>query len=563
MRGRSTGSTAAAKSPEISAKVQNRIFHPLIEGFSAWRDASLTPLKHGHFRTLWLAAMASNFGAVMQTVGASWLMTTLDPSPNKVALVQTAAMLPIVLIALPAGALADTADRRTLMLLSQFIGLFGAVALAFLAINNAITPVTLLAFTAVIGAATALHQPSWQASFADLIPKKDLTAAIGMNSLAFNVARSLGPALGGAMLAAAGAAAVFIINALSFLGLIAALAWKKISNPAPTLPPEAMGEAIRTGLRYVAMSPTLPPIYLRSAMFAFGGSIVPALAPLVAHDFLSSGPIEYGLLLAGFGAGSLFGALMLAYFRVRYGVERLVTVANVAYTVSVVVLGLSRFLPLSTCMMAIAGACWILVLASISTSVQLCSPRWVVGRAIAFSQIASVGGIAIGAFVWGAVAKAIGLQDAFLAAAAYLAAASFIGRIAPLPLREFNLSPNDDLTIPPPHLHIDNQTGPLIVTIEYEVPQKDAASFLTIMHQLGRIRKRDGAQRWRIFQDIDRPEVWIEQIESATWLDHLRRASRSTVDDTEIRLKAEQYRTRETPAIKRMAQRPRGSEPLN
>ncbi|MCA8887484.1 MAG: MFS transporter, partial [Parvularculaceae bacterium] len=379
----------------------------------------------------------------------------------------------------------------------------------------------------------------------------------------FNVARSLGPALGGAMLAAAGAATVFVVNAFSFLGLINALVWRKIHNPAPALPPEPMGEAIRAGLRYVAMSPTLPPIYLRSALFAFGGSIVPALAPLVAHDFLNSGPIEYGLLLAGFGAGSLFGALMLAYFRVRYGVERLVTVANIAYTVAVFVLGLSRYLPLSICMMAIAGACWIFVLASVSTSVQLCSPRWIVGRAIAFSQIASVGGIAIGAFVWGAVAKELGLQGAFLTAAGYLVAASFIGRIAPLPQREFNLSPNDDLTIPPPRLHIDNQTGPIIVTIEYEVPQKDAASFLATMHQLGRIRKRDGAQRWRIFQDIDRPEIWFEQIESATWLDHLRRASRFTIDDMAIRVEAEKYRTQESPALKRMAQRPRGSEPLS
>lgn len=540
-------------------KVADQVF----KGVRAWRAQSLTPLETPLFRWLWLAAMASNFGAVIQMIGASWTMTTLDPSPHIVALVQTAALLPIVVFALPAGALADTADRRTLMLTSQILGLIATIILIIFAYSGLMTPWLLLACTALVGAAMALHTPAWQASFADFVPRHALPAAVGLSSLAYNVARSLGPAFGGFIIALAGASATFVINAVSFIGLIAVLAMNKLPRTPTTLPPEPVGQAMIAGLRYTIMSPMLKAIFVRSALFGFGGSAVWSLAPLITQQRIGGGSIEYGLLLGGFGAGSLVAATLSAAVRAHFGNERLFNLSSAAFAVATLFIGLSTLMPLTLVFMTIAGAAWIFTFTTSTTCIQFCSPRWVMGRAVALSQVSVVGSIATGAACWGYIAEHSSLPTAFACASGVLALSLLMSFLAPLPGREFeDLSPHPAADVPAPALKVEGATGPVFISIEYEAPRDKIDEFLATMYAIGRIRMRDGARRWGIQQDIDNPNIWIERIESATWTDHLRRANRGTVADQAVRRKAETFRLKSAP-IRRTVERPQGATPLD
>lgn len=533
------------------------------KGVADWRSASLAPLQVPLFRTLWLAAMASNVGSVMQMAAASWAMTALDPRPGMVALVQTAAMAPVMILALPAGALADNVERRMLMLVSQIGGLLTAVVLAFLAFTHQLTAITLLICTALVGSAGALHQPAWQASFADIVPRKALPAAVGLNSLAFNVARALGPAFGGFVLATLGAVTVFVLNALSFLGLIAVLAFNKLPRTPATLPPEPVHRAMAAGLRYVAMSPVLQTIFVRGSLFGLGASALWSLAPLVAQTQLHGDSVEYGLLLGGFGIGSLLAAAGAVYVRGFVGNERLFAIATGSFALATLGVAFSQSLLLSIPLMAIAGAGWIFAFTTASTCMQLSSPRWVVGRSVALSQVAVIGSIAVGSAFWGYLAERTSLLVALIGGAVFLTVSLVGARIWSLPGQEFDdLSPLAPRETPAPLVKVHNATGPVLVTIEYQAPAEEAAAFLNIMHALGRIRRRDGARRWSVAQDLDRPDIWIEYIESATWTEHLRRTTRITVADQAIRDRAEAYRTKSPAAARRLVVRPPGSNPL-
>lgn len=542
----------------------DRVAGRVSEGVQAWRSASLTPLQTPLFRWLWLAAMASNFGAVMQMAGASWAMTTLAPSPHIVALVHTAALGPIMLLALPAGALADTTDRRLLMLASQVLGLVGTLALIVLHYSGAITPWLLLTNTALVGAAVALYTPAWQASFADIVPRRALPAAVGLNAMAYNVARSLGPAVGGFVIAVAGVGATFVINAISFLGLIAVLATNKFPRTLSSLPPEPVGQAMIAGLRYMVMSPALKSIFLRSAVFGLGGSAVWSLAPLITQQRLDGGSIAYGLMLGGFGLGSLLAALVTAYLRGLLGNERLFSAATLGFALATCAIGLTTWLPLSLLCMTVAGACWIFSFTTTTTCIQYCAPRWVVGRAVSLSQIAAVGSIAFGASFWGYLAEHTSLVIAFVSAGALLAASLLMTFVLPLPGREFeDLSPRPTVDIPAPRVQVQANTGPVFVTLAYKVEPVQLDEFLATMYALGQVRKRDGARRWAIQQDLDDPTIWLEVIESATWGALLRRANRGTVADETLRIKAEGFRIPGPAGVRRTVERPPGATPLS
>ena len=516
------------------------------------------------FRALWLAAIASNFGTIIQMVGASWVMTTMTSSPAMVASIQTAATLPIMLLALPAGALADTADRRIMMLLSQIIGLISALILAILAFAGLLSPVVLLVLTGFIASSIALHQPSWQATFADLVPRRDLPAAIGINSLAFNIARSFGPALGGLVLAIAGGATAFALNAVSFLGLIFVLLATRLPPRDQTLPAEKIGSAMRAGLRYVAMSPTLASTLVRGGLFSLGGSSIWALTPLIARDQLAGGPLTYGMLLGSFGLGSLLSGLGVSFARERLGSEKVVLFSSFAFAVGTVVIAFSHWLALSMLAMAVCGASWIFSLATISTCVQLHSPRWVVGRAVSISQVAMIGGIAGGAFVWGQIANDAGLTLTFLASAGFLFASLAARWFAPLPgTDETDLTPQEPIDIAPPRVHLETHTGPIIIEVEYQVAKELGREFVSVMRELSRLRRRDGALGWSLQQNLDNPERWVERIVSATWLDHVRRANRSTKADADLKKRAAQFHAPEGTRIRRMVERPAGSMPID
>ncbi len=532
-------------------------------GFDAWREATLSPMKFATFRTLWFASVTANLGSVVQAVGAAWMMSEIAGSPDMVALVQTAATAPMVVLSLVGGALADISDRRALMVWAQVLGLVTAGALATLGFLGLITPSILLGMTLLIGCSAALHQPAWQAAVGDLVTRATLPAAIALNALAFNLARSLGPALGGVVVAAAGAPFAFAINAVSYVGLIAALiVWKRPAS-TPALPPEPIVTAMIAGLRYVSLSPAITGVLARGAAFGFSAGAVYALLPVIARDKLGGGALSYGLLLCGFGVGSMIAALLTARLRAQIGAERLVRFGVVTFALATAITGLSTSAPFTVLALIAAGAAWILVLATFATGLQMSCPRWVVGRAVAIGQACNLGGLATGSAVWGALAKEGDLAWVFGAAALAALASALLERVFPLPEFDgFDLRPGSRMPMAAPAAAVDPRTGPIVVEVEYDVHPEAAADFLTAMHEVGRIRRRDGARRWSIQQDLDAPARWVERFHSPTWMEHLRRQSRVTMSDQAARDRALSFHNGAPPVIRRMAERPPGSEPL-
>ena len=477
--------------------------------------------------------MASNFGGLIQTVAAAWMMTALTGNAQMVALVQTCATLPMMLISVPAGALADIYERRTIMLVAQLGMLLVAAVLTVATALAWTTPVVLLAATFLIGAGTALHAPAWQASLQDQVPRSEVEAAASLNSVGFNVARSVGPAMGGLVVALAGVAAAFAVNTLSYVGLIVTLlAWKRPPRDRP-LPPEGVAEAIRAGIRFVALSPALVAVLVRAGAFGLCGSGVWALTAILARDGLGGGPAAFGLLLGGFGGGAVIGAFIRAALPIAR--ERLTKSCCLAFGLAAILLGLSGDLVLSVGLMAIAGGAWVMALTGLSVTVQFIAPRWVVGRAMSLNQVSIFAGMAIGSWFWGFVAHQYGARAAFLASGAAMLASLLLAPLFPLSREEMpDLTPTRTHPIDGLEGPVGPNDGPIVVTIEYRVAPANHAAFVDAMDDLGRIRRRNGAHRWTLHQDVDDPTRWVERFHSLTWLDHLRRQTRHTRADQAV-----------------------------
>ena len=477
--------------------------------------------------------MASNFGGLIQSVGASWLMTSLTPSPQMVALVQASTALPILLLSLCSGAVADNLDRRRVMLAAQGFMLLVSVALAAITFAGWITPWLLLLFTFLIGCGAAMNGPAWQASVGDMVPRAVLPGAVALNSMGFNIARSLGPAIGGAIVAAAGAAAAFVVNAFSYLGLIAVLArWQPV-RAERVLAREALGHAMAAGLRYVAMSPDIRTVLMRALLFGVGASAVPAMMPLIARDVIVGDSLTYGVLLGAFGIGAVGGGLMVRRLRDRMSVESIVRLATSALVVGSAVAALSKTILLTIPALALAGGGWVLALSTFNVTVQLSAPRWVVARALSLYQMAAFGGMAGGAVLFGGIADAQGVQTALLVAAAVQGLTILTGFVLPLPAaRDLNLALRE-WSEPETAVSVDERSGPIVVTIEYRIAPVDIPRFLNVMHERRRIRRRDGAKHWTLLRDLGEPELWLERYHVATWLDYVRHNQRRTHEDAQ------------------------------
>lgn len=501
----------------------------------ASRSTLRKPFESLDFRLLWSAALVSNLGGLIQAVGAGWMMATIGASDDMVALVQSATTLPIMIFSLAAGALADSLDRRRIMLVGQTFMMAVSVALAVLALAGQMTPWLLLGFTFLIGCGTALHNPSWQASMGDIVPREDIPAAVTLNSMAFNLMRSVGPALGGMVVAAGGAAAAFAFNAVSYLPLIAALArWKHRRIPS-TLPREAFGHAIGAGLRYVAMSPNLIKVMSRAFVFGFGAVAVMALLPLVARDLIGGNAVVYGLLLGSFGIGAIGGALSNTWLRETFSNETIARAAFLGFGLSAVLVGLSRQAWLSGLVLLPAGACWVLALSLFNVTVQLSTPRWVVGRALALYQTATFGGMAAGGWLWGLAAAAYGPTAALAGSAVVLAAGCAIGLRFALPeFGTLNLDPLNRFKEPTLRLDLRSRSGPIMVMVDYDIAQEDVPAFLAAMTQRRRIRIRDGARQWALLRDLENPNIWTETYHVPTWVEYVRHNLRRTHADAEI-----------------------------
>lgn len=506
---------------------------------SADSRSALAPLRQTLFRALWLAAFFSNIGTWIQDVGAAWLMTSLSASPVMIALVRTASALPMFLFALPAGALADVVDRRRLLLFTQGVMLIAAALLAALTFAGMMTPTLLLALTFALGLGTALNAPAWQAMVAELVPRAQIPAAISLNSASINLARSIGPAIGGLLIAAVGPGATFALNALSFCGVMYVLyRWRPQEIPT-VLPAERVLGAMRAGIRYVRHAPEVLAVLIRSAAFTLSASALLALLPALARFQMGRGPTGYGVLLGVFGAGAMLAVTLLPRARRTLSAERIVTIAFLSFAAALFVLAWAPLLALVDIAVFIAGGAWLTLLSTFNASIQAVVPSWVRGRALAVSIFVFFGCMALGAALWGYVADAYGLAVSFTAAGVGL----LIGLLATYRLRivkgeALDLSPSVYWPAPNIVKEFASHEGPVVVTIEYMIDPTQLSHFRRIMRRIRRIRRRDGAMSWGLLANVERPNHYTETFVVESWLEHLRQHERVTVADRALLEKA-------------------------
>jgi MFS family permease/quinol monooxygenase YgiN len=505
---------------------------------SAWG-----PLREPIFRALWIASVASNVGSWMQDVGESWLMISLTKSPILVALVETAGSLPIFLLALPAGALADVVDRRRLLLTTQSWMGASAALMGALTLAGVVNPWLLLLLTFTLGLGVAMNGPAWQAIIPELAPRDELPAAVALGSVAMNVSRAIGPALGGLLVAAAGSGIVFLLNAVSFLGVIVVIyRWRQAPQKIP-MPPEHVFGAMRAGLRYVSHAPELRAAIVRAGIFILCGSALWALLPLHARHTLGLGSFGYGVLLGCIGAGAVAGAAFLPKARRKASNNSLVVGASVLFASMLAVLAHARVPVVAGAAMIFAGVAWITITSSFNTVAQTSAPTWVRARALAFYLLVFMGGMAAGSAAWGAVATHVGVTKALTYAAwGLIAGLAASPRYKLVGDEELKLGPSAHWPEPVVVVEPRPEQGPVLVQIEYRIDPERASEFLHAVRELRRTRRRDGAVRWGLFRDPAEPGRFVESFVVESWAEHLRQHARATESDREIEERVQAFR---------------------
>jgi predicted MFS family arabinose efflux permease len=523
-------------------------------------DSLRAPLRHSVFRRIWLASLLSNLGLLIQAVGAAWAMTQMTSSADKVALVQTALMLPVMLISMPAGAIADMHDRRVVALISLSISLAGATTLTVLAWFDLVTPSSLLALCFVVGTGMALFGPAWQSSVSEQVPAETLPSAVALNGISYNIARSFGPAIGGVIVATAGAVAAFAANAVLYLPLLAVLfLWRRTSAPS-RLPRERLNRAIVSGVRYIANSPSIRIVLARTLVTGLIGGSVSALMPLVVRDLLHGGAQTYGIMLGAFGMGAVVGALNINEVRKRLTGEAAVRACALSMGGAIAAIALSREPVLTAAALVVAGAVWMLAVALFNIGVQLSAPRWVAGRSLAAFQASIAGGIAIGSWGWGRLTDAAGVETALLVSAGLMFVSPLLGLWLHMPRVGSRDEEAEVLADPEVRLSLTGRSGPLVVEIEYRVAQDNARAFHNVMQDVQLSRQRNGAYGWSIARDIAEPELWIERYHCPTWLDYLRQRNRPTQSERALHQRAIDFHIGPDPVrVHRMLERPFGS----
>jgi len=499
--------------------------HPARSAFSAFHYRAFT--------VLWTATVVSNIGGWMYSAASAWLMTTLDPNPLAVSLVQVATSLPTFLFALLAGALADIVDKRRLLIVVESFITLSSTALAVFVWLDLITPGRLLLLTFLVETGAALTAPAWQAIVPQLVPRQDLPEAVAANSVGINVSRALGPALGGVITAAWGIAAPFWANAGSNLGSIGGLLWWRAPQTGQRrLPTERLVSALQTGIRYARHSRHLRATLLRTVGFFLFASAYWALLPLVARDRIAGGPKLYGILLGVIGASAIAGAFALPRLKRELGPDRLVAAGAIGTAGALLLFGLARNPATAIAASVLAGISWIAVLSSLNVSAQFALPEWVRGRGLAVYMTVLFGTTTLGSAIWGEVASAAGLPTAhFLAAAGALLAVPLTWRWKLQTASGMDLTPSMSWPAPIVTGHVGNDQGPVMVTVEYRISPKDREAFLTGLESLGHERRRDGAYAWGIFEDIADRSRFLETFFVESWLEHLRQHERVTNAD--------------------------------
>ena len=515
------------------------------EPVSAW-----APLQNPVFRSIWLAIVASNIGTWMHDVGTAWLMTSLTPSPLLVSLHQTATTLPVFLLALPAGALADVVDRRRMLMMLEAWMCLCAFTLAALTLMGLVTPVVLLVMTFALGMGAAMDAPAWQATTPEVVAKSELPAAVALSSVAINIARAVGPALGGFAIAAAGSAAPFLLNGVSFLGAVYVLyRWKRAPRES-ALPAEHVTGAVRAGIRYVRNSPPLRAALVRTGLFILCGSGFWALLPVRGRLELGLGSAGYGLLVGSIGVGALTGAVFLPKLRPKLSSDLLVAGATILFAAAAVALAYVPSYPFLCAVMLAGGFAWITLMSSFNVAAQMSVPSWVKARAMAVYLITLQGGTAVGAILWGALATRYGVRAALtLAAGGMLLSLVAMTRYRLTAAEGINLAPSAHWPSPVIMDELDQERGPAMVTVEYRIDPARATEFREAMRKVSMERRRHGATYWHVFVDAEDPARFVEVFIVASWLEHLRQHERVTVADRDVEEIARSFHVGEGPPL--------------
>jgi MFS family permease len=506
------------------------------------RPSPWAPLSFPTFRALWIATVVSNIGAAMQAVGSGWLMTSMSPSPLLVALVQAATMLPMFFFVLPAGVLGDILDRRRLLILAQLWSLASALALAVITLTGWISPWLLLLFTFCLGMGTALQTPPFQAIVNELVPRDRMASAVALNSMGLNIARALGPAVGGVLIAAAGPASVFLFNAVSFTFVIVVLCRWKRQPRAQKLPPEHFFSAMRVGWRYTRQNPQLLVVLIRAAAFFAFAAALWALLPLIGKQKLESGPNGYAILLSCIGVGAVVAVFTLPKIRERISADALTVGSALLFAVATAAPAIFDSFYVVAGFMVVGGWAWLACLTTFNVAAQFAIADWVKSRGLAMYQIAFFGALALGSIAWGQVAAATSVTSAlWLASGALVLGCLMATRFRLESGGGRDLQPA--LSWPEPHVLLTDTAsrGVILTTIDYQVDPADREAFLRAMLDLKSVRRRNGGYRWGLYEDVERPGRFVEHFLTDSWIEHLRQHERLTVSDRAIQQRANAF----------------------
>lgn len=496
--------------------------------------SSFAPLRRRVFAVLWAATIIGNVGSFMRDVASAWLVTDLSGAPAAVALVQAAATLPVFLLAIPAGVLSDILDRRRFLIAIQLLLALVSLSLMLLSTAGLLGVSALVGLTFLGGIGAALMAPTWQAIVPELVGRSELKSAVALNSLGINVARAIGPALGGLILASFGAAVTYGADVLSYVAVIAALLWWRRAPEAQDELGERFTGAFVAGLRYARASRELHVVLLRAAVFFACASAVWALLPLVARNLLGGGAGFYGVLLGAVGAGAIIGALLLPRLRMLMGPDGLLLLAGLVTAAVMATLALAPPQGLAVAVLLLLGAAWIVALTTLNGVAQSILPNWVRGRALAVYLTVFNGAMTAGSLGWGTVAEAAGLQGTLVIAAGGLLVAALVMHRVGLPAGEADLAPSLHWPEPLVAGTVAPDRGPVLILIEYRVPAAERAGFLAAIHALSAERRRDGAYDWGITEDAAEPDRLVEWFTVSSWAEHLRQHRRVSNADAEL-----------------------------
>ena len=513
--------------------------------------AFLDPLRYQSFAVLWVATVVSNIGTWMQSAAAGWFMTSLDSRPFMVALVQVAASMPMFIFAIPAGAIGDIVDRRKLIIVVQVALTILIVGFVLMIRLDLVTSNILLTFIFLAAAAAALVMPVWQSIVPLLVPRTLLRPAVALNSVGVNISRAIGPALAGIIIVAWGMDAPFWLNALSNIGVIAALIWWRPSEPDnSSVPSERFFLAVRTGLRYARHNRHLRATQIRAVGFFVFASAYWALLPLVARDQISGGPALYGILLGAIGLGAVAGAAALQWFQKALGPDRVVAAGAFGTALALVLFALARQPATALAAAVIAGVSWIIVLTTLNVSTQVALPSWVRGRGLSIYNTVMFFCLTVGSAIWGKVASWAGLPAAhFLAAVGLVIAVPALWRWKLQTGAALDLTPSRHWPEPVGADDIPFDRGPVLVTVEYQIKLSDREAFLDAISHLAGERRRDGAFDWQIFENPQAEGRFFETFMLPSWAEHLRQHNRVTNADRKMQDLVNRFQIQDAPKV--------------